>query len=91
MTFRSAPFAQDTEFTGPVAAKLFVSSSTTDMDLFLTLRAFDPSGNEVTFKGANDPRGAGDAGLAARLAAQARSRAVEALSAATIRTTGRKN
>jgi predicted acyl esterase len=54
--FRSAPFAQDTEFTGPVAAKLFVSSSTTDMDLFLTLRAFDTSGNEVTFKGANDPQ-----------------------------------
>ena len=55
VTFRSAPFAEDTEFTGPVAAKLFVSSSTTDMDLFLTLRAFDPGGKEVTFKGANDP------------------------------------
>ena len=55
MTFRSAPFAQDTEFTGPLAAKLFVSSSTTDMDLFVTLRAFDPAGKEVTFKGANDP------------------------------------
>jgi predicted acyl esterase len=55
VTFSSAPFATDTEFTGPVAAKLFVSSTTTDMDLFLTLRAFDPSGNEVTFKGANDP------------------------------------
>src|SRR5882724_5078354 len=56
VTFRSAPFAQDTEFTGPVAAKLFVSSATRDMDLFLTLRAFDPAGNEVTFKGANDPQ-----------------------------------
>jgi predicted acyl esterase len=55
VTFRSAPFAEDTEFTGPIAAKLFVSSSTTDMDLFLTLRAFDPNGTEVTFKGANDP------------------------------------
>ncbi|MGE5146992.1 MAG: CocE/NonD family hydrolase C-terminal non-catalytic domain-containing protein, partial [Candidatus Eiseniibacteriota bacterium] len=38
------------------AAKLFVSSSTTDMDLFLTLRAFDPAGKEVTFVGANDPQ-----------------------------------
>jgi hypothetical protein len=56
VTFRSAPFAQDIEFTGPVSAKLFVSSSTRDMDLFLTVRAFDPSGNEVTFKGANDPQ-----------------------------------
>jgi uncharacterized protein len=56
VTFRSAPFAEDTEFTGPVAAKLFVSSSTTDMDLFLTLRAFDTAGQEITFKGANDPQ-----------------------------------
>jgi predicted acyl esterase len=46
----------DTEFTGPVAAKLFVSTSTIDMDLFLTLRVFDPLGSEVTFIGANDPK-----------------------------------
>jgi len=56
VTFRSAPFAEDTEFTGPLAAKLFVGSSTTDMDLFLTLCVFDPQGAEVTFKGANDPQ-----------------------------------
>jgi len=56
VTLMSAPFDADTEFTGPVAAKLFVSSSTTDMDLFLTLRAFDPAGKEVTFVGANDPQ-----------------------------------
>jgi predicted acyl esterase len=56
VTLRSAPFAADTEFTGPVAAKLFVSSSTADMDLFLTLRVFDPQGGEVTFIGANDPQ-----------------------------------
>lgn len=56
VTFRTAPFADDTEFTGPVAAKLFVSSSTIDMDLFLTLRMFDAGGTEVTFKGANDPQ-----------------------------------
>jgi uncharacterized protein len=56
ITLRSASFDVDTEFTGPVAAKLFVSTSTTDMDLFLTMRLFDPDGNEVTFVGANDPR-----------------------------------
>ena len=56
VTLRSAPFAADTEFTGPVAAKLFVSTSTVDMDLFLTLRVFDPQGGEVTFVGANDPQ-----------------------------------
>jgi uncharacterized protein len=56
ITLRGAPFGADTEFTGPVAAKLFVSTSTTDMDLFLTLRMFDPDRNEITFVGANDPR-----------------------------------
>lgn len=55
VTLRSAPFAQDTEFTGPVAARLYVSTSTADMDLFLTLRLFEPTGKEVTFVGANDP------------------------------------
>ena len=44
------------EITGPVAAKLWVSSETTDADLFLVLRLFDPAGKEVTFIGSNDPR-----------------------------------
>jgi uncharacterized protein len=44
-----------TEITGPSAAKLFVSSGTTDADLFVVVRAFDPSGGEVTFQGAIDP------------------------------------
>ena len=81
VTFRSAPFAQDTEFTGPLAAKLFVSSSTTDLDLFLTLARVRPGrqGNHV--QGRERSRSAGLAGLAARLAAQTRSRALEALSA----------
>ena len=56
ITLRSEPFGRDTEFTGPVAAKLFVSTSTVDMDLFLTLRVFDSNHVEVTFVGANDPR-----------------------------------
>ncbi|HKF99665.1 MAG TPA: CocE/NonD family hydrolase, partial [Xanthobacteraceae bacterium] len=43
----TAPLERDTEVTGPLAAVLWVSSSTEDMDLFLTLRNFDPEGNEV--------------------------------------------
>ncbi len=43
------------EITGPLAAKLFVSSETTDADLFLVLRLFDPDGSEVTFMGSTDP------------------------------------
>ncbi|KUJ12583.1 peptidase S15 [Mollisia scopiformis] len=55
VTFTSAPLEQETEITGPLAAKLFISSSTTDADLFLTLQAFSPDGREVTFQGAQDP------------------------------------
>ena len=47
--------ARALEITGPVAAKLFVSSDTTDADLFLALRLFDPNGKEVLFVGSNDP------------------------------------
>ena len=43
----TAPLAVDTEITGPVAAVLFVSSSTEDMDLFITIRNIDPDGNDV--------------------------------------------
>jgi predicted acyl esterase len=41
------PFPQDTEVTGPLAASFWVSSSTEDMDLFLTLRNIDTDGNEI--------------------------------------------
>src|SRR5437773_1239846 len=44
-----------TEITGPLAAKLFISSSTRDADLFLVLRVFDPGGKELTFMGSTDP------------------------------------
>jgi predicted acyl esterase len=56
VTFRTAPFLEETEITGPLAAKLFVSSTTVDADLFLVVRLFDPEGREVTFQGALDPR-----------------------------------
>lgn len=55
VTFLTPPMAKDTEITGPLAAKLFVSSSTKDADLFLIVRVFDPNGGEVTFQGALDP------------------------------------
>jgi predicted acyl esterase len=55
LVLSTAPMESDTEFTGPLAAHLWISSSTTDADLFLTLQAFDPAGKEVTFVGASDP------------------------------------
>jgi putative CocE/NonD family hydrolase len=55
ITFTAPPLEQETEITGPVAAKLFVSSSTTDADLFVVLRVFAPDGNELVFQGALDP------------------------------------
>lgn len=55
ITFRTPPFQSTTEVTGPLAAKLFISSETSDADLFLVLRLFDPTDEEVTFMGALDP------------------------------------
>ncbi|OGK78055.1 MAG: peptidase S15 [Candidatus Rokubacteria bacterium RBG_16_73_20] len=55
VTFLTPPLEAETEITGPVAAKLFVSSETTDADLFLVLRVFTPNMREVTFQGALDP------------------------------------
>ncbi len=52
--FRTPPFAVETEFTGPVSLKLFVSSTKTDLDIFATLRLFDPKGDEVRFTGAHE-------------------------------------
>jgi predicted acyl esterase len=56
LTFLTPPMTRELEITGPVAAKLFVSSDTRDADLFLVLRVFDAAGKEVTFVGSNDPR-----------------------------------
>ncbi|MFB3817494.1 MAG: CocE/NonD family hydrolase [Candidatus Methylomirabilales bacterium] len=55
VTFLAPPLDAETEITGPVAAKLFLSSETTDADLFLVLRVFAPGMQEVTFQGALDP------------------------------------
>ena len=55
VTFSTGPLKEPMEITGPVAAKLFISSSTANADLFLVLRVFAPDGSEVTFQGAQDP------------------------------------
>lgn len=55
ITFLLPPFNEETEITGPSAAKLFLSSSTTDADVFLVLRVFTPDMKEVVFQGAVDP------------------------------------
>jgi predicted acyl esterase len=55
LTFLTPPMAVEAEITGPVAAKLFVSSETEDADLFLVLRAFTPDMRELVYQGSNDP------------------------------------
>jgi hypothetical protein len=55
VTFLHEPFRSETELTGPISLRLFVSSETDDADIFAVVRVFDPDGNEVTFQGAIDP------------------------------------
>lgn len=55
LRWMSPPLEEETELTGPLALKLFVSSSTVDADLFVTLQAFSPEGREVEFQGTVDP------------------------------------
>ena len=56
VTFRTPALTRPLEITGPVAAKLWLSSQTVDADVFLVLRVFDADGKEVVFVGSNDPR-----------------------------------
>ncbi len=55
VTFLMDPLDKDLELTGPLATKLFVSSSTKDADLFVIVRVFDENMKEVVFQGALDP------------------------------------
>ena len=55
VTFMLPPQPQPMEITGPSAIKLFLSSSTTDADVFAVLRVFSPDMKEVVFHGALDP------------------------------------
>ena len=47
IALETPPLERDVEVTGPLAATFWVSSSSEDMDLFLTLRHFDADGKEV--------------------------------------------
>ncbi len=56
ITWKTAPLVSETEITGPLAAKLYVSSTTNDCDLFVTMQAHSPKGREVFFQGTVDPK-----------------------------------
>lgn len=56
VSFKSEPLARDMELAGPVKATLWVSSSTEDMDIFATLRAYAPGGVEASFFSAVEPK-----------------------------------
>jgi hypothetical protein len=43
VNLRTASFAEETEITGPMAAKLWISSTTEDADLFVIVRLFEPA------------------------------------------------
>ncbi len=69
LQFWTPPLEQELELTGPAAARLTVTSSTADADIFLTLRVLDPDGRDVTFASGQDPRGCvGSAGCGPRSA-----------------------
>ncbi|HEV7389997.1 MAG TPA: CocE/NonD family hydrolase [Burkholderiales bacterium] len=55
LTFYTPQLKHDTEITGPSVLKLFLSSATTDADVFAVLRVFAPDGRELVFQGALDP------------------------------------
>ena len=55
ITFLTPPMKEETEITGPVVARLSLSSETRDADVFLVLHVFDPKGETVSFYGALDP------------------------------------
>jgi uncharacterized protein len=80
VTWKSPPLERETEITGVMALKLFVSSSTSDADLFVTVQAFGPDGREVEFQDTVDPH-TPLARLVALLASQARPKEIPAASA----------
>jgi predicted acyl esterase len=55
VTFLTEPAQTDIEITGPSSLKLYVSSSTSDADIFVVVRVFSPDMKEVVFQGAIDP------------------------------------
>jgi predicted acyl esterase len=55
VTFYAQSFESEVEITGPIAVKLWISSKSTDADIFIVVHVFDPEGKEVVFQGALDP------------------------------------
>lgn len=55
VTFTLPVQTEEIELTGPMALKLFISSSTIDADIFAVVRVFDENNKELTFHGALDP------------------------------------
>jgi len=47
VSFVTAPLTEDTEVTGPLLLKVWVSSSSEDMDIFVTIRNVAPGGTDV--------------------------------------------
>jgi putative CocE/NonD family hydrolase len=47
VSFVTPVLTEDTEVTGPLVANLWVSSTSEDMDLFVTIRNIDPDGHDV--------------------------------------------
>jgi len=56
VTFAFPPQKQEVELTGPMALKLFFSSTTVDADIFAVVRIYDKENKEVLFHGALDPK-----------------------------------
>ncbi|RDE08212.1 CocE/NonD family hydrolase [Pelagibacterium lacus] len=56
VTFATGPLETDLTLAGPFKAHLHVSCDKPDMDLFATIQAFDPDGDEVTFAAADEPK-----------------------------------
>lgn len=47
VSFESDPMPHDTEFTGPIVLNVWVSSTSEDMDIFVTIRNIDADGKDV--------------------------------------------
>ena len=47
ITLETEPMKADTEITGPLMANLWVSSTSKDMDIFITLRNVDAGGKDI--------------------------------------------
>ncbi|MCX7135181.1 MAG: CocE/NonD family hydrolase [Proteobacteria bacterium] len=47
VSFATPPLEKDTEVTGPLVMNLWVSSTSEDVDIFVTLRNIGPDGNDV--------------------------------------------